>query len=593
MKKVFALGIIISLVVIVSCVPSAIPVTSVSLNSPSLTLTEGESVTLSASILPSDATNKNVTWSSSDETVATVKSGVVTAMKQGSAKITVKTEDGGKTASCSVVVEPKYIAVSGITLDKTSLSMYDDEEITLTATIAPENATEKSITWKSSDESVATVSGGKVTAHKEGSTDITASVENVSAKCVITVNKKIIHVESLSLSAIQKRLKVGESYTIECSVYPSNANDYELTYKSDDESIARVSNDGIITAVRSGKTTIKVTAEGKSAGLSISVFEADDIYYTYGDYNYSYYSNWVYKNDELLHEATNLVINYLFVEDGNLVLVGTEFPATRAVFFKNGEKQYLTDNDGNRANVEGCRYVNGTLYSCNIYNGGHGVWVNNEKKYDMEAISEYSYLNVYDMTVVGGDVYACGSITEPVDANNKKQFPVIWKNGKIYHKIELERSSSFQRIENVNNKLYMLLETTDYATYESNISIWDENGKCYDLENSYYASSGKIYCFNSTLYAAKTNYDDKSGKSMLTVYEGENKLFEIEDIEVANYELDYVDGDIYCLATKRIKMGGDFYYSVHLYRNGVEEKVLAKTQRNPMYARGIKVFAKY
>ena len=108
MKKVHALGIILSLVVIVSCEPSAIPVTGVSLNSLSLTLTEGESVTLSASVQPSDATNKNVTWSSSDETVASVNSGVVTALKQGSTKITVKTEDGGKTATCSVVVEPKY-----------------------------------------------------------------------------------------------------------------------------------------------------------------------------------------------------------------------------------------------------------------------------------------------------------------------------------------------------------------------------------------------------------------------------------------------------------------------------------------------------
>lgn len=565
---------------------------SVSLNEKSIALIEGETKQLRATISPADATNQSLSWTSSNTSVATVSDGLVVAIKEGTTTITVKSLDGGKSASCSVSVSPKYIAVSSIVLDKTSITLYDDEEVTLSATITPENSTEKTITWRSSDESVATVSGGKVTAHKEGSTEITASVENVSAKCVVTVQKRIIHVESIGLSVIQKRLKVGESFTIECSVYPSNANDYELTYKSDDESIARVSDDGVITAVSSGKTTIIVTAEGKSAGLSISVFEADDIYYTFGDYNYSFYSNWVYKNDELLHEATNLVINYLFVEDGNPILVGTEFPATRGVFFKNGEKQYLTDSDGNRAIVEGCMYVNGTLYSCNLSNGLHGVWVNNEKKYEMEAISEFSYLNVYDMTVLGGDVYACGSITEPVDANNKKQFPVIWKNGKIYHKIELEKSSSFQRIESVNNKLYMLLETTDYATYESNISIWDENGKCYDLENSYYASSGKIYCFNSTLYSAKTNYDEKSGKSMLTVYEGENKLFEIEDIEVANYEIDYVDGDIYCLATKRIKMGGDFYYSVHLYRNGVEEKVIAKTQRNPMYARGIKVFAK-
>lgn len=568
---------------------------SVSLNEKSIALIEGETKQLRATISPADATNQSLSWTSSNTSVATVSDGLVVAVKEGTATITVKSMDGGKSASCSVSVSPKYIAVNSIALDKTSITLYDDEEVTLTATITPENSTEKTITWRSSDESVATVSGGKVTAHKEGSTEVTASIENVSAKCVVTVQKRIIHVESIGLSVSQKRLKVGESFSIECSVYPSNANDYELTYKSDDESIARVSNDGVVTAISSGKTTIIVTAEGKSAGLSISVFEADDIYYTFGDYNYSFYSNWVYKNDELLHEATNLVINYLFVEDGNPILVGTEFPATRGVFFKNGEKQYLTDSDGNRAIVEGCMYVNGTLYSCNLSNGLHGVWVNNEKKYDLEAISEYSYLNGHDMTVVGNDVYTCGAIIEPVDANTKKTIPVIWKNGLIYHRLELDKNSTFDRITSVNNKIYFLLREDGYVAYKDytdDISIWDENGKCYDLGESYYASGGKIYSFNSTLYSAKTNYDEKSGKSMLTVYEGENKLFEIEDIEVANYEIDYVDGDIYCLATKRIKMGGDFYYSVHLYRNGVEEKVIAKTQRNPMYARGIKVFAK-
>ena len=167
-------------------------VESVALDQTSLELTEGDNATLTATISPSNATNKNVKWSTSDKTVATVADGKVTAIKAGSATITVTTEDGSKTASCKVTVKAKTYPVTGVSLDKTTLSLTEGDTETLTATISPSNATNKNVKWSTSDKSVATVADGKVTAVKAGSATITVTTEDGSktASCKVTVKAK-------------------------------------------------------------------------------------------------------------------------------------------------------------------------------------------------------------------------------------------------------------------------------------------------------------------------------------------------------------------------------------------------------------------
>ena len=168
------------------------PVISVSLDKTSATLTEGDVFTLTAIVNPENATNKNITWSSSDNTVASVSNGKVTALKAGKATITVKTDDGGKTATCEVTVNAKVYPVTGVTLDKTSVELKEGDEFTLTATIKPENATNKNVIWSSSDSTVASVSNGKVKSHKLGKVIITARAEGCDkeATCEIKVLAK-------------------------------------------------------------------------------------------------------------------------------------------------------------------------------------------------------------------------------------------------------------------------------------------------------------------------------------------------------------------------------------------------------------------
>ena len=174
--------------------PEVIAVTGVSLSQSELTLNVNESVALNATVSPENASNKNVSWSSSDETVATVNTnGVVNALKEGTATITVKTEDGEKTATCSVTVKP--VSVTRVKLNHRQIYGDHGESFILTATVEPSNASNKKVTWTTSNDSIATVDNGRVT--MTGSTvwesaTITATSEDggKTATCTVTVTQK-------------------------------------------------------------------------------------------------------------------------------------------------------------------------------------------------------------------------------------------------------------------------------------------------------------------------------------------------------------------------------------------------------------------
>jgi uncharacterized protein YjdB len=169
----------------------AVPVQSVSLNKTELSLNVGESETLMATVLPENADNKAVTWSSGNTAVATVDaSGKVTAVAAGSAVITVTTTDGGKTATCTVTVVNPAVPVQSVSLNETELSLNVGESATLTATVLPSNATDKGVSWSSSNTGVATVdNNGKVTAVAAGSSVITVTTTDggKTATCTVTV----------------------------------------------------------------------------------------------------------------------------------------------------------------------------------------------------------------------------------------------------------------------------------------------------------------------------------------------------------------------------------------------------------------------
>ena len=278
MKKFFikVLNLVILTLGLISCTeePAPIAVSAVTLNSTSMTLVEGDTQTLIATVSPSNAENKKVIWTSSNSSVASVKEGVVTALKAGKATVTAKSDDGGKTATCEVTVNAKVYPVTGVTLDKTSYEMTEGDEFTLTATVNPSNATNKNVSWKSSNTSVATVSNGKVTALKAGTTTITVTTEDGSktATCSVTVNAKVYPVTGVSLDKTTATLTEGETLTLTATVNPSNATNKNVSWKSSNTSVATVSG-GKVTALKAGSATITVTTEdgSKTATCSVTV----------------------------------------------------------------------------------------------------------------------------------------------------------------------------------------------------------------------------------------------------------------------------------------------------------------------------------
>ncbi|MEQ2378884.1 Ig-like domain-containing protein [Lachnospira rogosae (ex Hitch et al. 2025)] len=260
---------------------TTVDVEKVSLNKSATTLTEGESETLTATITPSNATgDKTVKWSSSNEAVATVDSnGKVTAKKAGTAVITA-TSSNGKTAGCTVTVKQKEIAITGISLNKSTTSLTEGESETLTATITPSNATgDKTVKWSSSNEAVAAVdSNGKVTAKKAGTAVITATSSNgKTAGCTVTVKQKEIAITGISLNKSTTSLTEGESETLTATITPLNATgDKTVKWSSSNEAVAAVDSNGKVTAKKAGTAVITATSSnGKTAGCTVTVKQKD------------------------------------------------------------------------------------------------------------------------------------------------------------------------------------------------------------------------------------------------------------------------------------------------------------------------------
>ena len=251
----------------VSVKKSVVAVTSVTLNKTSLNMRKGQSETLTATVTPDNATDKTVSWSSSDATIASVdQNGRVTALKSGSATIMAKA--GEKSATCSVTITTP---VESVSLDRTSVNLEEGQTTTLVATINPNDADEKTVTWTTSNASVATVTNGVVTAIAEGVATITASVGGKSATCSITVSKNTIPVTSITLNKSSLSLKVGEKETLIATVLPENATDKKVTWASSKEDVATVDSNGRVTAVAEGNATIIASAGGKTATCSVTV----------------------------------------------------------------------------------------------------------------------------------------------------------------------------------------------------------------------------------------------------------------------------------------------------------------------------------
>lgn len=262
--------------------PVQVPATAITLNATSQKLLTGKTVTLTATVTPSDTTD-TVVWTSSNESVATVSAdGIVTGVKAGTAVITATA--GNVKAECTVTVSkpaPAVTKVTKVTVTASARNIAAGKKIQLKAAVAPSKATNKAVTWKSSNTKVATVSSkGIVTFNKKAGgkkVTITATAKDGSKKSgKVTLTCMKGSVKSIKLYGI-KTLKAGKTAKVKAKVTTMNGKaNKTLTWTSSNTKIATVNKTGKVKAVKGKKGTVTITARatdgsGKKATIKIRV----------------------------------------------------------------------------------------------------------------------------------------------------------------------------------------------------------------------------------------------------------------------------------------------------------------------------------
>ena len=233
-----------------------VTVGTITLNKSEVTINQGKTVTLKPTVYPTTLEDQSVKWKSSDKNIATVTSaGKVKGVKAGTATITCTSNVTGLSTTCKVTV-------GGVALDQSEVVVRKKKTMTLKPTVYPETLEDKSVTWESSDKTIATVSSsGKVTGVKSGVVTITctSNATGLSATCKVTVG-------TITLDKSEVIVRKKKTVTLTPTVYPTTLEDKSVTWKSSDESIATVSSDGVVTGIKSGVITITCTSN--ATGLS-------------------------------------------------------------------------------------------------------------------------------------------------------------------------------------------------------------------------------------------------------------------------------------------------------------------------------------
>jgi len=250
----------------VTAVFPVINVTGVVLDVTGAVLEINETLQLNAIVEPADADNKDVVWSTEDDTVATVVDGLVTAVGAGQTNIVVTTVDGEKTAKCAITVNepiPDDVPVEEIALDVEELQIVFGETYQFEVIFTPDNTTQKNLFWESTNEDVATIDeNGLLTAIEPGITIVTViseDNEDLYAECYVEVTSGFA-VEGIALNKTSANVYLGDIVNLEVTFTPANATNKNVTWESSNEEIVTVDN-GVVTAVGGGVATVTVTSE--------------------------------------------------------------------------------------------------------------------------------------------------------------------------------------------------------------------------------------------------------------------------------------------------------------------------------------------
>lgn len=252
------------------------PVSSIELDYKEYTFNGiGKTLQLNANILPSNATNKEIVWTSSDNSVCIVSNGLVVSLAKGISTITATTVDGGHVATCLVTVLQPAESIS-LDVSQYILQLQKGHTKALTATVLPNDADSKDIIWSTEDKGIAKVSQeGIVTGVNTGETYLFAVLKDnpiLKDSCLIKVFQPV---NSISLNLTEKEIKVGENFKLTANVSPDDADNKNILWKSENDLIAMVENGNVI-GKKAGKINITATSEFDntiSATCSVTVIQ--------------------------------------------------------------------------------------------------------------------------------------------------------------------------------------------------------------------------------------------------------------------------------------------------------------------------------
>jgi uncharacterized protein YjdB len=494
-----------------------------------MTLAVNQTKNLQATVQPDNASNKAVAWESYNASVATVDSnGQVKAIAEGTTTIEVRTNEGGITENCVVTVVP-FVHVTSVRLSQAVLMLQIGQTETIETTVLPNSATDKSVTWSSNNTSVATINAnGLVTAKAAGTAEITVKTNDGDkmATRIVSVYQPGVKIPTTGLTLNKEAMLIGININmpLEAKIYPPNATNQNVVWKSGDESIAKVNANGIVTGVTPGDVEIwAVTVDGDYPSSPCKVTVTPTMVYVAGydtdKDNRLVATVWKNATAEYLDEGRHgsEACSIFITDDGEEYVAGRVLTTSDntitvnvATIWENGSPTNLTD--GTKAAVAQSIFVtkNGDVYAGGYEavspQGGIGanavIWKNGNPTYLTNSTntngSDMAWVN--SIFVLNDDVYAVG-----YECENFRNRPMLWKNNEPPKRLDFPASAQTS------------MAFTVYVTPTGDVHI----GGTATIQNV----AKPIYWKNDEPYkllAPTTGYDWEGGVRSIFVTEGDD-----------------------------------------------------------------------
>jgi hypothetical protein len=414
--------------------------------------------------------------------------------------------------------------ITSVTVEPATLSLFVGKTASLTATVLPENAEDKAVTWSSSDESIAKVdAAGEVSAIAAGVATVTATVAGgKTAGCTVTVeNEPENPITSVTVEPANLSLSIGETTSLRATVLPEDAEDKTVIWSSSDESIAKVDAKGEVRAVANGLATLTATAAGgKTASCTVTVGPA---VYVAGDANIGGINvARVWKNGEVLYELSDpedrtkySSASSMYVSGKDVYVAGHISPASDsgnglylvgppvATVWKNGVEQALSGSiDGSVSRASSIQVSGSDVYVAG-YEAIDGsrtppvltVWKNGTPQVLSDSLGNIEYCLVF---VSGNDVYASGKA-------GTGYMSKIWKNGVVQYAKDATVSSIFVSSGDIYEAGFENGESSTATVWKNNEILY----KFYDSKKQYRTTANSIYISGGDVYVAGYEVQNK------------------------------------------------------------------------------------